>query len=56
MGGEGEHRTATVTITNTGSRTGTEIAQVYVLTLPDAAGESYQRLAGLVQRVGLKSR
>jgi beta-glucosidase len=53
VGGEGEHRTATVTITNTGSRTGTEIAQVYV-TLPDAAGESYQRLAGW-QRVGLKA-
>jgi len=53
MGGEGEHRTATVTITNTGTRTGTEIAQVYV-TLPDAAGESYQRLAGW-QRVELKA-
>src|SRR5580698_1500285 len=53
MGGEGEHRTAIVTITNTGTRTGTEIAQVYV-TLPDAAGESYQRLAGW-QRVELKA-
>ncbi|HEY0701579.1 MAG TPA: glycoside hydrolase family 3 C-terminal domain-containing protein [Candidatus Acidoferrales bacterium] len=52
IGGEGQHRTATFTIANTGNRAGTEIAQVYV-TLPEAAGESYQRLAGW-QRVELK--
>jgi beta-glucosidase len=35
------------------TRTGTEIAQVYV-TLPDAAGEPFQRLAGW-QRVELRA-
>ena len=34
---------ATLRVKNTGQRAGTEIAQVYV-TLPTAAGESYQRL------------
>lgn len=38
-------------VKNTGQRSGTEIAQVYV-TLPDATGEPFQRLAGW-QRVEL---
>jgi beta-glucosidase len=37
---------------NTGERAGTEIAQVYV-SLPESAGEHYQRLAGW-QRVDLQ--
>jgi len=45
------HRTATLTLRNTGARAGVEIAQVYV-TLPDAAGEPFQRLVGW-QRVAL---
>jgi beta-glucosidase len=52
VGGEGERRTATFTVKNTGKRAGTEIAQVYV-TLPDAAGESFKRLGGW-KRVELK--
>jgi beta-glucosidase len=51
VGGQGEHRNATFTVKNTGDRSGTEIAQVYVA-LPKAAGEAYQRLAGW-QRVDL---
>lgn len=40
------------TLKNTGQRAGTEIAQVYV-SLPESAGESYQRLAAW-QRVDLQ--
>jgi beta-glucosidase len=40
-------------VRNTGQRAGTEIAQVYV-TLPNAAGEPFQRLAGW-QRVELQA-
>lgn len=40
------------TVKNTGRRSGTEIAQVYV-TLPDAAGEPFERLTGW-QRIELK--
>ncbi len=47
------HRTASLQVKNTGSRAGTEIAQVYV-TIPDAANEPYQRLAGW-QRVNLQA-
>ena len=45
-------RTAHFTVRNTGKRTGTEIAQVYVA-LPAAANEDYQRLAAW-QRVQLE--
>ena len=38
-------RTATITLQNTGQRSGTEVAQVYVR-LPEASGEHFQRLAG----------
>ena len=48
---DSDTRTARFTITNTGSRAGTEIAELYV-TLPPAANESYQRLVGW-QRVTL---
>ena len=51
VGGQGEHRSVTFAVKNTGNRSGTEIAQVYV-TLPNATGEPYQRLAGW-QRVDL---
>ncbi len=44
-------KSVTFTVKNTGKRSGTEIAQVYA-TLPDAAGEPFQRLAGW-QRVDL---
>jgi beta-glucosidase len=44
-------RTVSFVIKNTGKRSGTEIAQVYV-TLPEAAGESFKKLAGW-QRVDL---
>ncbi len=46
-------RTATFTVTNTGKRAGTEIAQVYVQ-VPSAAGEKFRRLAGW-ERVALAS-
>jgi beta-glucosidase len=49
---QGQQHTARFTVKNTGQRSGTEIAQVYV-TLPDAAGETFQRLAGW-QRVELQ--
>jgi beta-glucosidase len=38
-------KTATFTLENTGARSGTEIAQVYV-ELPKASGEHFRRLAG----------
>jgi len=41
----GEQVTVTFTVTNTGSRAGAEVAQVYV-SLPPAAGEPPQRLVG----------
>ena len=44
-------RTVTFTVTNTGKRAGTEIAEVYVQ-LPSAAGEKFRRLAGW-ERVAL---
>ncbi|MDP9012862.1 MAG: glycoside hydrolase family 3 C-terminal domain-containing protein [Pseudomonadota bacterium] len=44
-------KTATFTLTNTGSRSGTEIAQLYVA-LPAKSGERFRRLAGW-QRVAL---
>jgi beta-glucosidase len=44
-------RTVTFTVTNTGKREGTEIAQVYAM-LPEAAGEPFKRLVGW-QRVEL---
>ncbi len=40
--------TATFTITNTGARSGSEIAEVYA-TLPSAAGEPYKRLVGFTK-------
>ena len=46
-------KSVTFTVKNTGKRAGTEIAQVYA-TLPDAAGEPFQRLAGW-QRVDLQA-
>lgn len=49
---EGQRYAAHFTVKNTGRRAGSEIAQVYV-TLPDAAGEPYERLAGW-QRVELQ--
>jgi beta-glucosidase len=36
---------ATFTLTNSGTRAGDEVAEVYV-TLPDAAGEPFRKLAG----------
>lgn len=42
---DGGQRTVTFSVKNTGTRSGVEIAQVYV-TLPPASGESFQRLAG----------
>jgi len=45
-------RVVSFSVKNTGERAGTEIAQVYV-TLPDAAGEPFQRLVGW-ERVDLK--
>jgi beta-glucosidase len=48
----GTHPIATFTVTNTGHRAGTEIAQVYA-SLPDASGEHYNRLVGW-QRVMLQ--
>ncbi len=39
---------ATFTVTNTGAREGSEIAEVYA-TLPDAAGEPYKRLVGFTK-------
>ncbi len=52
VGGTASDHTVTFLVKNTGERAGTETAQVYV-TLPDAAGESYRRLAGW-QRVELQ--
>ena len=52
VGDNKQDRNVTFRLKNTGDRPGTEIAQVYV-TLPNEAGESYQRLAGW-QRVELK--
>jgi beta-glucosidase len=49
---DNNERTVSFSVKNTGERAGTEIAQVYV-TLPDAAGEPFQRLIGW-QRVDLK--
>jgi beta-glucosidase len=46
-------RTATFTVQNTGQRTGTEIAQVYVQ-LPAASSENFRRLAGW-QRIPLNA-
>jgi beta-glucosidase len=48
---DGGGRAVTFTVTNTGKRAGTEIAQVYA-TPPEAAGEGFKRLAGW-QRVML---
>ena len=42
---EHEAKAATVTVKNTGSRDGDEIAEVYV-TLPNIAGEPFRKLAG----------
>jgi beta-glucosidase len=39
---------ATFTITNTGARNGSEIAEVYAI-LPDAAGEPFKRLVGFTK-------
>jgi beta-glucosidase len=39
---------ATFTVTNTGAREGSEIAEVYA-TLPDAAGEPFKRLVGFAK-------
>lgn len=44
-------KTATFAVTNTGTRAGTEIAEVYAL-LPEASGETYKRLVGF-ERVSL---
>jgi beta-glucosidase len=52
VGGTNGERVVTFDVKNTGARSGTEIAQVYV-TLPDAAGEPFQRLVGW-QRVSLE--
>jgi beta-glucosidase len=49
---ENNERVVSFSVKNTGERAGTEIAQVYV-TLPDAAGEPFQRLVGW-ERVDLK--
>ena len=43
-----EGHTATLTVTNTGHRAGTEIAQVYAV-LPKASGEPYKRLVGFAR-------
>lgn len=48
----GNHPIATFTVTNTGHRAGTEVAQVYA-SLPTASGEHYNRLVGW-QRVSLQ--
>jgi beta-glucosidase len=48
---DAQSRTATFTVANTGTRSGTEIAQLYVA-LPSKGGEHYRRLAGW-QRVAL---
>ncbi len=48
---DAESRTATFTLSNSGSRSGTEIAQLYV-SLPSSSGEHFRRLAGW-QRVPL---
>ncbi|WP_419805643.1 beta-glucosidase family protein [Terriglobus sp.] len=45
-------KSVTFSVKNTGKRAGTEVAEVYA-TLPDAAGEPFQRLAGW-QRVDLQ--
>jgi beta-glucosidase len=44
----GDKITATFTVTNTGAREGSEIAEVYA-TLPDAAGEPFKRLVGFAK-------
>jgi beta-glucosidase len=49
---ENNERVVSLSVKNTGERAGTEIAQIYV-TLPDAAGEPFQRLIGW-ERVDLK--
>lgn len=49
---ENHHPAVSFTVTNTGSRLGTEIAQVY-MAIPKAAGESFRRLVGW-KRVELK--
>lgn len=49
---DGNHPTATFTVTNTGHRAGTEIAEVYA-SLPGTSGEHYNRLVGW-QRVKLQ--
>jgi beta-glucosidase len=49
---EANERVVSFSVKNTGDRSGTEIAQVYV-TLPDAAEEPFQRLVGW-ERVDLK--
>ena len=41
---DGDSRTVSFSVKNTGKRTGTEVAQVYVM-LPAAAGEPFKRLA-----------
>jgi beta-glucosidase len=47
---------ATFTITNTGARDGSEIAEVYAM-LPDAAGEPFKRLAGFTKiKLGAKAK
>ena len=48
---DGQSKSATVTIKNTGERAGTEVAEVYVQ-LPKSSGENFRRLAGW-QRVPL---
>jgi beta-glucosidase len=50
---DGAARTVSFSVTNTGQRAGTEVAQVYV-TLPSAAGEPFKRLVGW-ERVPLKA-
>jgi beta-glucosidase len=45
------HSTATLTLTNTGKVTGTDVAQLYA-TLPSASGEPFRRLVGW-QRITL---
>lgn len=44
----GDKITASFTVTNTGARAGSEIAEVYAL-LPDAAGEPFKRLVGFTK-------
>jgi beta-glucosidase len=44
----GEKVSAAFTVTNTGSREGSEIAEVYAM-LPDAAGEPFKRLVGFTK-------